>query len=89
MEAVNQILKKIENVSSKIKDADESPLLKPLVEVNMEDLDKQCENLRVRSLLAVSPLRIVIVIVLFCHTIGQVFFIQDEARSVFRTLSNM
>ena len=88
MEAVNQILKKIENVSSKIKDADESPLLKPLVEANMEDLDKQCENLRVRSLLAVSPLRIV-VIVLFCHTIGQVFFIQDEARSVFRTLSNM
>lgn len=87
MEAVNQILKKIENVSSKIKDADESPLLKPLVEANMEDLDKQCENLRVRSLLAVSPLRIVIV--LFCHTIGQVFFIQDEARSVFRTLSNM
>lgn len=89
MEAVNQILKKIENVSSKIKDADESPLLKPLVEANMEDLDKQCENLRVRSLLAVSPLRIVIVIVLFCHTIDQVFFIQDEARSVFRTLSNM
>ena len=79
MEAVNQILKKIENVSSKIKDADESPLLKPLVEANME----------VRSLLAVSPLGIVIVIVLFCRTIGQVFFIQDEARSVFRTLSNM
>lgn len=89
MEAVNQILKKIENVSSKIKDTDESPLLKPLVEANMEDLDKQCENLRVRSLLAVSPLGIVIVIVLFCRTIGQVFFIQDEARSVFRTLSNM
>ena len=87
MEAVNQILKKIENVSSKIKDADESPLLKPLVEANMEDLDKQCENLRVRSLFAVSPLGIVIV--LFCRTIGQVFFIQDEARSVFRTLSNM
>lgn len=70
MEAVNQILKKIENVSSKIKDADESPLLKPLVEANMEDLDKQCENLRVRSLLAVSPLRIVIVIVLSYNRSG-------------------
>ena len=49
MEAVNQILQKIEKVASKIKDTDESPLLLPLVETSMKDLDKHCENLRVRS----------------------------------------
>ena len=101
MEAVNQILQKIEKVSNKIKDVDESPLLKPLVATSMKDLDEHCQNLRVRSFLAASSFSIVItfsvvvfpaifvsysvlfnleVNILFCHTMEQVFLIQDQRR---------